>query len=97
MLRPVGRADTGVLNCPTVDRHIVAYINSYVGDWHAAVIGASKKMISPGFASAGRHGRTGCKCPAPWCGAGYGRRCWKIPADEAEQSKEVDGLEPPHT
>ncbi len=49
MLLPVGRADTGILDwVPTVDHHIVAYINANVGDWHAAVIGASEKNNIPG-------------------------------------------------
>ena len=85
MLRPVGRADTGVLNwVPTVDHHIVAYINSYVGDWHAAVIGASKKDDIAGLCVSG--GDTGALVVnALRRGAGQvmDAAVGKYPADEA--------------
>ena len=85
MLRPVGRADTGILDwVPTVDHHIVAYINSYVGDWHAAVIGASEKDDIPGLCVSG--GDTGALVVnALRRGAGQvmDAAVGKYPADEA--------------
>ena len=85
MLLPVGRAGTGVLDwVPTVDHHIVAYINAYVGDWHAAVIGASKKDDIAGLCVSG--GDTGALVVnALRRGAGQvmDAAVGKYPADEA--------------
>ena len=56
MFLPVGRADTGVFDGgATVNHHIVAHINSNVGDRPGAGIGAGKENQIPGLSFTSRH------------------------------------------
>ena len=56
MFLPVGRADTGVFDGgATVNHHIVAHINSNVGDRPGAGIGTGKENQVPGPGFGFRH------------------------------------------